>query len=322
MVSLKQTIVSGYGHYLPENIVTNAELTKTVDTTDEWIQKRTGIKQRHIAGPDELTSDMAYAAAKNALDKSGLTIDQIDGIILATTSPDRTFPATAVRVQALLDMKHGFAFDIQAVCSGFVYSMRLADNMIKMGQARNIIIIGAEKFSNLLDWNDRTTCVLFGDGAGAFVLSASDVAERGILSTHIHSDGHQHDLLMTDGGPALNKTTGVMTMDGREVFKHAVTNLAAVVEEVLEHNNIQAGDLDWLVPHQANARIIETTAKKLNMPMERVILTVAEHGNTSAASVPLAFSVGASDGRLKKGDLILLEAMGAGLTWGAVLLRY
>lgn len=322
MVSLKQTIVSGYGHYLPENIVTNAELTKTVDTTDEWIQKRTGIKQRHIARPDELTSDMAYAAAKNALDKSGLTIDQIDGIILATTSPDRTFPATAVRVQALLDMKHGFAFDIQAVCSGFVYSMRLADNMIKMGQARNIIIIGAEKFSNLLDWNDRTTCVLFGDGAGAFVLSASDEADKGILSTHIHSDGHQHDLLMTDGGAALNKTTGVMTMDGREVFKHAVTNLAAVVEEVLEHNNIQSSDLDWLVPHQANARIIESTAKKLSMPMEQVILTVAEHGNTSAASVPLAFSVGASDGRLKKGDLILLEAMGAGLTWGAALLRY
>lgn len=322
MVSLKQTIVSGYGHYLPENIVTNAELTKTVDTTDEWIQKRTGIKQRHIARPDELTSDMAYAAAKNALDKSGLTIDQIDGIILATTSPDRTFPATAVRVQALLDMKHGFAFDIQAVCSGFVYSMRLADNMIKMGQARNIIIIGAEKFSNLLDWNDRTTCVLFGDGAGAFVLSASDEVDKGILSTHIHSDGHQHDLLMTDGGAALNKTTGVMTMDGREVFKHAVTNLAAVVEEVLEHNNIQSSDLDWLVPHQANARIIESTAKKLSMPMEQVILTVAEHGNTSAASVPLAFSVGASDGRLKKGDLILLEAMGAGLTWGAALLRY
>lgn len=316
------SVVAGCGGYLPEKIVTNDDLAKTVDTSDEWIVQRTGIKQRHFAAKDELTSDMATKAALEAIKNAGLKVSDIDGIILATTSPDRTFPATAVKVQANLGMEHGFAFDVQAVCSGFVYAMRLADNMIRLGQAKNMVIIGAEKFSQLLDWNDRTTCVLFGDGAGAMVLSAHDDKDgRGVLSTHLHSDGRYQDILQTSGGPGLSQTTGFTQMEGREVFKHAVTNLAAVVEEVLEHNRITADAIDWLVPHQANARIIESTAKKLKLPMDKVILTVAEHGNTSAASVPLAFWTGVKTGRIKKGDLALLEVMGAGLTWGASLIR-
>lgn len=319
---MTRTIVKGTGGYLPKRIMTNADLAKIVDTSDEWIYKRTGIKQRHIAEKDELTSDMALAAGKMALENAGLTADDLDGIILATTSPNRTFPATAVKVQADIGMTHGFAYDTQAVCSGFVYAVRQADNMIRLSQAKNILVIGAEKFSNLLDWNDRTTCVLFGDGAGAMVLSAEENSERGVLSTHIHSDGRYQDLLMTTGGPALNKQTGVMIMEGREVFKHAVENLSNVVDEVLEHNKIQASDIDWVVPHQANVRIIESTAKKLNLSMDHVILTVPEHGNTSAASVPLAFHTGVMDGRLKRDQMILIEAMGAGFTWAAALLRY
>lgn len=325
---MMRTVIKGCGSYLPEKIVTNADLAKTLDTSDEWIFKRTGIKQRHVSRSDELTSDMALAAARAALAHADMSVDEIDGIILATTAPDRTFPATAVRVQAELGMERGFAFDVQAVCSGFLYALRQADNTIRLGQAKNILVIGAEKFSCLLDWNDRTTAVLFGDGAGAFILGAEEGEAKidndlsGFISTHLHSDGRQQELLMMTGGPALNRQTGYMTMQGREVFKHAVANLASVVDEVLEHNNIQPDVIDWLVPHQANARIIETTARKLNMPMERVILTVEKHGNTSAASVPLAFCEGVKDGRLKQGDMILLEAMGAGFTWGAALVRF
>lgn len=325
---MTRSIITGCGSYLPKNIVTNHELAKKVDTSDEWIFKRTGIKQRHLSEPDELTSDMALAAAKQAIEMADIDVADIDGVILATTAPNRTFPATAVKVQADLGMERGFAFDVQAVCSGFVYALRQADNMIRLGQAKNIVVIGAEKFSSLLDWNDRTTSVLFGDGAGAFVLSAqggeakADNDQSGFISTHIHSDGRHEELLMMTGGPALNRQTGYMQMQGREVFKHAVANLAAVVDEVLEYNHIQPNQIDWLVPHQANARIIETTAKKLDMPMDRVILTVSEHGNTSAASVPLAFCEGVKDGRLQRGDLILLEAMGAGFTWGAALVRF
>lgn len=318
-----RSVIKGTGSYLPERVVTNEELATFVDTTHEWIVKRTGIHQRHIAADDEMTSDLALAAAKQAMENASLTAEDIDGIILGTTTPDRTFPSTAVKVQANLGMTHGFAFDVQAVCSGFIYAFRLADNMIKAGQVRNILVIGAEKFSSLLDWNDRTTCVLFGDGAGAMVLSAEEGAgEADVLSTHIHSDGRHHDLLMTDGGVGYNKHTGNVTMEGAEVFKHATTNLAAVVDEVLEHNNMSADDIDWLVPHQANARIIETTAKKLGAPLDKVIVTVDKHGNTSAASVPLAFHEGVVSGRIKRGQNVLIEAMGAGFTWGAALIRY
>lgn len=318
-----RSVVKGTGSYLPERIVTNDDLTQFVDTSHEWIVKRTGIHQRHLAAEGEMTSDLALAAAKEAMKNASLTAQDIDGIILATTTADRTFPSTAVKVQAELGMTHGFAFDVQAVCSGFVYAVRLADNMIKAGQVSNLLVIGAEKFSSLLDWEDRTTCVLFGDGAGAMVLSAEEgegVAD--ILSTHIHSDGRHHDLLMTDGGVGYNRHTGKVTMEGAEVFKHATTNLAAVVDEVLEYNNLTPDDIDWLVPHQANARIIETTAKKLGASLDKVIMTVDKHGNTSAASVPLAFHEGVKSGRLKRGQNILIEAMGAGFTWGAALIKY
>lgn len=318
-----RSVIKGCGSYLPEKIMTNADLEKIVDTDDEWIVKRTGIKQRHIAAEGQLTSDMALAAARKALADAKLDVKDIDGIILATTTPDNTFPATAVKVQAVLGMTHGFAFDVQAVCSGFVYALRTADNMIRIGQAKNLLVIGAEKFSSILDWTDRTTCVLFGDGAGAFVLQANESDDnRGILSTHIHSDGRYHDMLYVNGGPALNRETGVVLMEGREVFKHAVQNLSDVVDEVLEHNKIDASQIDWLVPHQANARIIEGTAKKLNMSMDKVVMTVAKHGNTSAASIPLAFCDAYERGCFKKNDLILIEAMGAGFTWGAALIRF
>lgn len=318
-----RSVIKGCGSYLPANIMTNADISKIVETDNEWIVKRTGIEQRHIARKDELTSDMALAAAKKALADAKVDVKDLDGIVLATTTPDNTFPATAVKIQAALGMHHGFAFDVQAVCSGFVYALRTADNMIRCGQAKNILVIGAEKFSSILDWTDRTTCVLFGDGAGAFVLQANESDDgRGILSTHIHSDGRYHDMLYVDGGVSSNQQTGFVRMEGKEVFKHAVQNLSDVVDEVLTHNNFEASQIDWLVPHQANARIIEGTAKKLGMSMDKVVMTVSKHGNTSAASIPLAFCDAYDKGSFKKNDIILIEAMGAGFTWGAALVRF
>lgn len=318
-----RTRLVGCGHYLPSRVVTNAELAARVDTNDEWIVSRTGIKQRHIAADNELTSDLALKAAQAALANAGIDAQQIDMIVLATTTPDNTFPATAVKVQAALGLKHGFAFDVQAVCSGFVYALAVADNFIKTGQVKRALVIGAETFSRLLDWNDRVTCVLFGDGAGAVVAEAYEGPDDlGILSTHLHSDGTYYDMLHTDGGPSSTGTTGVTKMQGQEVFKHAVKNLADVVEETLAANKLEPSAIDWLVPHQANKRIIDSTAKKLAMSADKVVLTVSEHGNTSAASIPLALSTAVNDGRIKKGQMVLLEAMGGGFTWGAALVRW
>lgn len=332
---MKRSIVAGCGSYLPDRIVTNDELAERVDTTDEWITARTGIRQRHIAGDGEFTSDLALAAAKRALEHAEIPAAEVDLLILATTTPDQTFPATATKVQHRLGMTNGAAFDLQAVCSGFVYGLAVADNFIKTGQARTVVLIGAETFSRILDWNDRGTCVLFGDGAGAVVLRASENGEdfveagearhnrgRGILSTHIHSDGSTNDLLYVDGGPSSTQTVGHVRMNGREVFRHAVTNLAGIVEETLEANGLAADDIDWLVPHQANKRILDGTAKKLGLPAEKIVVTVDRHANTSAASIPLALDEAVRDGRIKSGDLILLEAMGGGLTWGAGLVRW
>jgi 3-oxoacyl-[acyl-carrier-protein] synthase-3 len=283
--------------------------------------QRTGIRQRHIADPVDKTSDLAVRAAKRALNAADVTPGQIDLVLLATTTPDRTFPATATTVQAQLGMTGGFAFDVQAVCSGFVYALATADNFIKAGQVKRALVIGAETFSRIIDWSDRTTAVLFGDGAGAVVLEARE-GEGGILSTHLHSDGSNAHLLYVDGGPSSGERVGKVHMNGKEVFRHAVNRLAEVVEEVLAANNVTPADLDWLVPHQANARIIESTAKKLNMPMEKVVLTLDRHANTSAASVPLALAAAVEDGRIKPGNLVLMEAMGGGLTWGAALVRW
>jgi 3-oxoacyl-[acyl-carrier-protein] synthase-3 len=316
------------GKYLPQNCVTNADLAARIDTTDEWITQRTGIRQRHIAADGEKTSDMATAAALAALEKAGLTGADIDAVILATTTPDQTFPATAVTVQDRIGMgDRGFAFDIQAVCSGFIYALATADNFIKSGQIRRAIVIGAEKMSSILDWNDRTTCVLFGDGAAAVILEASeegggDTADRGILSTHLHSEGAQRGLLFVNGGPASTATTGFIEMNGKEVFRHAVTRMSEVVTEAMRANNLKSEDVQWLVPHQANKRIIDATADKLQLAPEKVVLTVQDHGNTSAASIPLALATAVEDGRIKKGDLLLMEAMGGGLTWGAALVRW
>jgi 3-oxoacyl-[acyl-carrier-protein] synthase-3 len=320
-VSLR-SVIKGVGGYLPQNIVTNKDLEKRVDTSDEWVVQRTGIKQRHLAEEHETTSMMATKAAQDALSHAGMSIDQIDAIIVATTTPDRTFPATAVHVQAALAMTHGFAFDVQAVCSGFVYALSVADGMIRSGQVKNILVLGAEKMSSIIDWSDRTTCVLFADGAGGVVLSAEENTDRGILSTHLHSNGAFKDMLYTDGGASTTGNVGVIKMQGKEVFKYAVTYLAEVVEEVLTHNNLPASAIDWLVPHQANIRIIEATAKKLDMSMDKVVLTVQDHGNTSAASIPLALNTAVKDGRIKRGDLILTEALGGGFTWGAALIRF
>jgi 3-oxoacyl-[acyl-carrier-protein] synthase-3 len=322
----RRSVIVGCGSYLPKNNVTNDELAKRVETSDEWIVRRTGIRSRHIAAPDEKTSDLALAAAREALDNAKLTANDLDAVIIATTTPDNTFPATAARVQAGLGMMRGFAFDVQAVCSGFVYALAVADNFIRMGQAKNILVIGAETFSRLIDWNDRTTCVLFGDGAGAVILQAAegkgDVTDRGILSTHLHSDGRHYDRLCTTGGAGSTGTLGSVHMDGSEVFRHAVVNLAEVVDEVLQTHKLKPEQIDWLVPHQANQRIIDGTAKKLNMSPERVVTTIAEHANTSAASIPLALATAAKDGRLKRGQLVLLDAMGGGFTWGAALIRW
>lgn len=318
--------LTGCGAYLPARVVTNAELAERVETSDEWIRQRTGIAQRHVIAEGELTSDMATAAAEAALADAGLTSADIDLIVLATTTPDDTFPATAVKVQRALGMTHGAAFDVQAVCSGFIYALSVADSMLRTGMGRRALVIGAEAFTRLLDWSDRTTCVLFGDGAGAVVLEAGEgtgtVEDRGILTAHLHSDGRYREQLYVDGGVASTGTVGHVRMNGGEVFKHAVKNLAAVVDEALAAVDLPPEAIDWLVPHQANRRIIEATARKLNLPMDRVVLSVGHHANTSAASVPLALTEAKKQNRFQPGDLLLLEAMGGGFTWGAALVRW
>ncbi len=312
--------ISGTGSFLPERIVTNAELAKTVDTSDEWIVERTGIRQRHIAAEGETTANIAHQAALRALDAAAVSIADIDLVVLATATPDNTFPSTATKVQSLLGMTHGAAFDIQAVCSGFVYALAIADNFIKAGQAERVLVIGAETFSRILDWEDRTTCVLFGDGGGAVVLEKSE--KEGILSTHLHSDGRYGNLLYVDGGPSTTQSVGHLRMSGPEVFRHAVVNLASVVDESLAANNYQRSDIDWLVPHQANLRILTGTARKLGLAQDRVVVTVDRHANTSAASIPLALDEAVRDGRIQEGQLVLMEAMGGGFTWGAALVRW
>jgi 3-oxoacyl-[acyl-carrier-protein] synthase-3 len=311
---------------LPKRIVTNEELARRLDTSDDWIVARTGIEKRHIAAEKENTSDLALAAAEAALHDAGIEVRDIDLIVLATATPDRTFPATATAVQAGLGMTTGVAFDVQAVCSGFIYALAVADNFVKAGQAQTALVIGAETFSRILDWEDRTTCVLFGDGAGAVVLRAGEGAntsqDRGVLSTHLHSDGRRQDLLYVDGGPSSTQTVGHLRMQGREVFRHAINNLTAVVHEALEANSLRTDDIDWVVPHQANSRILEGTARKLGLDRDKVISTIAQHANTSAASVPLALTEAVRDGRIERGQLLLLEAMGGGFTWGSSLVRW
>jgi 3-oxoacyl-[acyl-carrier-protein] synthase III len=325
-MSVIRSVIKGVGAALPTKVLTNAELALRVDTQDEWITQRTGIKQRHIAGVDEKTSDFATAAALAALAHAGLGVDAIDAIIVATTTPDETFPSTATIVQKNLGMARGFAFDVQAVCSGFIYALTIADQMIRGGLVKKVLVIGAETMSRILDWNDRGTCILFGDGAGAVVVQAEmgkgDVNDRGIISSHLFSDGRMHDLLYVNGGPSTSKDVGVIKMQGKEVFRHAVDHMADVVLHALRENNLTVADLDWLVPHQANLRILHATAEKLAMPIEKVIISVDQHGNTSAASIPLALSVGVAQGRFKPGQLMVLEALGGGFTWGSVLLRW
>ncbi|MEQ8664358.1 MAG: beta-ketoacyl-ACP synthase III [Rhodospirillales bacterium] len=328
-MTLPRAYIAGCGSYLPKRAVSNEELAERIDTSDEWIVTRTGIRQRHIAADDETTSDLAYNAAVAALEHADTDVAEIDIVIVATTTPDNTFPATAVKVQSRLGMPNGAAFDLQAVCSGFIYGLSVANSMIRSGQARCVLLIGAETFSRLLDWEDRSTCVLFGDGAGAVVIKAdpedsdaSGANARGILSTHIHSAGDYHDLLYVDGGPSSTGTVGHVRMEGRDVFRHAVVNLAEVVDEALDANGLQRSDIDWLVPHQANKRILDSTAKKLGLEESRVVITVDRHANTSAASIPLALDEAVRDGRIKSGQLLLLEAMGGGLTWGAGLVRW
>lgn len=314
------------GAYLPQRVITNAEMSSMVDTDDSWIRKRTGIRQRHIAAEGEYTSDLGVAASIDALQAAGLSAQDIDLIVCATATPDETFPATATRIQAQLGAKSAAAFDVQAVCSGFIYALSVANNFIRCGQAKRVLVVAAETFSRILDWSDRSTCVLFGDGAGALLLEAVPLngaaSQRGILSTHIYSDGDHHDALYVDGGPGSTRTTGFLRMEGREVFKHAVTRMAEAIDAALEANQMTPGDIDWMVPHQANVRIIEAMAKRLNLPMDRVVVTVDKHANTSAASIPLALHAGISDGRIKEGDMLLLEAMGGGFTWGSALLRW
>ena len=331
---MKRSEIIGCGSYLPECVVTNAELSAKLNTTDEWITTRTGIRQRHLAADGELTSDLALKAAERALENANIPASEVDMVVLATTTPDNTFPATATKVQDKLGMVNGAAFDIQAVCSGFIYGMAIADNFIKTSQCKAVVLIGAETFSRILDWEDRSTCVLFGDGAGAVVLRAGEAEPEvnvgesghnrgtGILSTHLHSDGSTNELLYVDGGPSSTQTVGHVRMNGREVFRHAVTNLASIVGEALEANGLASEDIDWLVPHQANKRILDSTAKKLGLAKEKIVITVDRHANTSAASIPLALDEAVRDGRIKKGDLVLMEAMGGGLTWGAGLVRW
>ncbi len=321
-----RSLLIGCGSYLPEKCMTNEDLTKIVDTSDDWIVQRTGIQQRHLAADGEVTSDLALRAARAALDDAGITAADIDTIILATATPDNTFPATAVTVQAGLGITHGVAFDLQAVCSGFVFAMSTADAYIRSGMSKRCLVIGAETFSRILDWQDRTTCVLFGDGAGAVVLEARETAaagdDRGILTAHLRSDGRHKDKLFVDGGPSSTQTAGHLRMEGREVFKHAVGMITDVIEDAFAATGFSADDLDWFVPHQANKRIIDASAKKLGIAPEKVVTTVQWHGNTSAASIPLALDVAKKDGRLKENDLVLLEAMGGGFTWGSLLLKW
>lgn len=315
-----RAVIKGTGSALPRHRVSNAELAARVDTSDEWIVERTGIKFRHIAEPDETTATLATLASRNALDSAGMTAADIDLIILATATPDQTFPASATIVQHALGCNGGVAFDVAAVCSGFLYAFSVAESMIRAGSAKNALVIGAETFSRILDWEDRATCVLFGDGAGAVVLSG-EVGTRGALATRLHADGQHNELLYVDGGPSTTGTVGKLRMKGREVFRHAVTNLASVMNETLEAAGLAPSDVDWVVPHQANARIIDATAKKLGLDPAKVVLTVDQHANTSAASVPLALDVAVRDGRIKPDDIVVLEAMGGGFTWGASVVR-
>lgn len=317
--------IAACGAYLPPRIVTNHELARTLETSDEWIRQRTGIAERRIAEPGELTSDLAVKAAERALSRAGMNGNDLDLIVVATATPDNTFPATAAKVQARLGMKRGAAFDVQAVCAGFIFALAVADNAVRLGQVGTALVIGAETFSRILDWEDRATCVLFGDGAGALVLRASPQAAPGscyILSTHLHSDGRLYDILYVDGGPSLSRSTGFLRMEGREVFRQAVQHLSAVIEEALAANRLTVADVDWLVPHQANGRIIDAVGRKLGLPQDKVITTIGQHANTSAASIPLALDVAVEDGRIKPGDLVLMEALGGGLSWGASLVRW
>lgn len=316
-----RSVVAGTGSALPKRRVDNAELAAKVETSDEWIIERTGIRSRYIAGDGETTASLATDAARKALEDAGVPASEIDLIILATATPDQTFPSSATKVQAALGIDDCVAFDVHAVCTGFLYAVSVADAMLRAGTGRSALVIGAETFSRLLDWEDRTTCVLFGDGAGALVLRAED-GERGILATKLHADGRHNDLLFVDGGPSTTGTVGKLRMKGREVFRHAVVNLADVMREVLGATDLTADDVDWVVPHQANARILDATAKKLGLPSEKVVVTVDRHANTSAASVPLALDAAVKDGRIKRGDIVVLEAMGGGFTWGAAVLRY
>jgi 3-oxoacyl-[acyl-carrier-protein] synthase-3 len=323
---VRRSIIEGVGSYLPARVLSNADLSRIVDTSDEWIIERTGIRERRIAAEGETTGHLATAAALNALADAKVDASAVDLIILATSTPDNTFPATATQVQAALGITKGAAFDLQAVCSGFVYALSVADSLLQSGQGTTALVIGSETFSRILDWNDRTTCVLFGDGAGAVVLRTGDgkgtVADRGILASRIRSDGRYADKLYVDGGPSSTKTVGHLRMEGREVFKHAVINISGVMEETILGAGLKPQDIDWFVPHQANKRILEGTAKRLGIPESRVVITLDKHGNTSAASIPLALDTAVKDGRIKRGDLVLMEAMGGGFTWGAVLLRW
>jgi 3-oxoacyl-[acyl-carrier-protein] synthase III len=316
-----RSVVAGVGSALPKRRMDNEELAKTVDTTDQWIVERTGIRSRYVAGEGETTATLARDAAVKALDHAGLTAGDVDLIVLATATPDQTFPSSATKVQAMLGIDDCIAFDVHAVCTGFLYALTVADSMIRSGSATTALVIGSETFSRILDWDDRATCVLFGDGAGALVLRSED-GDRGILATRLHADGRHNDLLFVDGGPSTTGTVGKLRMKGREVFRHAVVNLSQVLSEVLEAAGLDSSDVDWVVPHQANARILDATAKKLGLPAEKIVVTVDRHANTSAASVPLAFDVAVKDGRIKRGDVVVLEAMGGGFTWGAAALKY
>jgi 3-oxoacyl-[acyl-carrier-protein] synthase-3 len=323
---LIRSVVLGCGSYLTERTVTNHELSEHLDTSDEWIVQRSGIRERRIAADGELTSDLATAAARSALDAAGVAVDEVDLIVVATSTPDETFPASATVVQRKLGMQRGASFDVQAVCSGFVYALAVADSMIKNALATTAVVIGAETFSRIVDWEDRASCVLFGDGAGAVVLRSQQgggtIADRGVLASTLHSDGALHDLLYVDGGPSSTGTTGHLRMQGKEVYRHAVTKLAAVVTDVLLAAGVTKEDIDWVVPHQANARIIDSVAQKLSMPRDRVVVTVDRHANTSAASIPLALATAVGDGRIRQGDLVLFEALGGGMTWGANVVRW
>ncbi len=321
-----RSVMTGVGSYLPQNVVSNAELSKRVDTTDEWITERTGIKQRHIAAEGQFTSHLAIEAGRAAMAMAGMTPDKLDMLIVATTTPDNTFPATAAKVQAAIGRPGIPAFDVQAVCSGWIYALATADNFIKAGQVKSALVIGAETLSRFLDWTDRSSCVLFGDGAGAVVLQAAQgqgtSADRGVLSTHLHSDGRYFDILQADGGVSTTQTTGLLRMKGKEVFRHAVVNLAETAREAVDANGVTFADVDWLVPHQANSRILDSTAEKLGISPDKVIITVDKHANTSAASIPLALNQGVKDGRIKPGQLLLMETMGGGFTWGSALVRF